>query len=134
MSNQTSEQVFESYIEQTLLKKSGWKLGTNKEWNKKTALFPERIIDFIQSSQPRLYAQMEKLHGAELNEKIITTLTKELNVKGTLHILRHGFKFYGKTFDMAFFKPAHGLNPEVVELYNKHLLTVTRQVSYHTKH
>lgn len=65
---------------------------------------------------------------AELNEKTITTLTKELNLKGTLHILRYGFKFYGKTFDMAFFKPAHCLNPEVVEFCNKNQLTVTRQV------
>lgn len=65
---------------------------------------------------------------AELNEKTITTLTKELNLKGTLHILRYGFKFYGKTFDMAFFKTAHGLNPEVVEFCNKNQLTVTRQV------
>jgi type I restriction enzyme, R subunit len=129
--NKTKEQNFESYIEQILLEKSGWTKGDLTEWNKKTAIFPARFIDFIQSSQPRLYAQMEKLHGEELNEKIVTTLTKELNVKGTLHILRHGFKFYGKTFDMAFFKPAHGLNPEVVELYNKNQLTVTRQVPCH---
>jgi type I restriction enzyme R subunit len=89
--NKTKEQNFESYVEQTLIEKSGWKKGDLTEWIKKTALFPARIIDFIQSSQPRLYAQMKKLHGEELNEKIITTLTKELNLRGTLHILRHGF-------------------------------------------
>ena len=132
--NKTKEQNFKSYVEQTLIEKSGWKKGDLTEWNKKTAIFPARIIDFIQSSQPRLYAQMEKLHGAELHEKIIVALKKSLSLKGTFHILRHGFKFYGKTFDMAFFKPAHGLNPEVVELYNKNLLTVTRQVSCHPKH
>jgi type I restriction enzyme R subunit len=131
MSRQTTEQVFESYIEETLLQKSGWLQGTNSEWNKKHAIFPARIIDFIKTSQPKLYEQMVKLHGSELDEKIITTLIKELNLKGTLHILRHGFKFYGKTFDMAFFKPAHSLNPEVVELYNKNQLNVTRQVPCH---
>ncbi len=131
MSNQTSEQVFESYIEETLLQKSGWQQGTNSEWNKKHAIFPARIIDFIKTSQSRLYEQMVKLHGSELDEKIIAILIKELNLKGTLHILRHGFKFYGKTFDMAFFKPAHSLNPEVVDLYNKNQLNVTRQVPCH---
>lgn len=131
MSKQTTEYAFESYIEETLLKKSGWKQGTNSEWDKKQAIFPARIIDFIKSSQERLYNQMLKLHGEELNEKIIATLIKELNLKGTLHILRHGFKFYGKRFYMAYFKPAHGLNPEIVELYNKNQLTVTRQVPCH---
>ena len=75
MSNQTTEQTFEAYIEQILLKHSGWQQGNLAEWNKKTALFPARVIDFIKSSQSHLYAQMEKLHGTELDEKIITTLT-----------------------------------------------------------
>jgi type I restriction enzyme, R subunit len=48
-----------------------------------------------------------------------------------LHVLRHGFKFYGKTFRMAYFKPAHGLNDEVLALYAKNQLTVTRQVPCH---
>ena len=38
--------------------------------------------------------------------KLIDTLVKERNTKGTIHIIRHGFKFYGKTFKLAFFKPA----------------------------
>jgi len=131
MSQQTNEKTFEGYIEQTLLNKSGWQPGSNQEWDKKQAIFPNRIIHFIKDTQPRLYDQMYKLHGDELDEKILATLTKELNLKGTLHILRHGFKFYGKNFDMAYFKPAHGLNPEVIELYNKNQLNVTRQVPCH---
>jgi type I restriction enzyme R subunit len=46
-------------------------------------------------------------------------------------VLRHGFKFYGKTFRLAYFKPAHGLNEEVQALYAKNCLTVTRQVPCH---
>ena len=60
---------------------------------------------------------MKALHGAGLESLLINTLAKELDVKGTLHVLRHGFKFYGKTFRLAYFKPAHGLNDEVLELY-----------------
>ena len=61
----------------------------------------------------------------------LNTLVKELDLKGTLHILRHGFKFYGKTFRLAQFKPAHGLNDEIKTLYEKNRLTVTRQVLCH---
>jgi ribosomal protein L7/L12 len=66
-----------------------------------------------------------------LESLLITTLAKELDAKGSLHVLRHGFKFYGKTFRMAFFRPAHGANYEVLEQYAKNALTVTRQVPCH---
>src|SRR5260370_16481084 len=74
---------------------------------------------------------MNALHGAGLESLLINTLAKELNMKGTLHVLRHGFKFYGKTFRLAYFKPAHGLNFDVLELYSKNTLTLTRQVPCH---
>jgi len=45
--------------------------------------------------------------------------------------VRHGFKFYGKTFRLAYFKPAHGLNYDVLALFNKNQLTVTRQAPCH---
>lgn len=133
MSNQYySEKGFEAYIEESLLVKGGWQQGTNKEWNKKHALFPERIISFLKDSQTELYEKMQKLHGNELDDKIVDTLIKERNTKGTLHVLRHGFRFFGKTFSMAYFKPAHSLNSEIIKLYEKNQLTVTRQVVCHT--
>ncbi|PKP12066.1 MAG: restriction endonuclease subunit R [Bacteroidetes bacterium HGW-Bacteroidetes-4] len=128
----TTEKAFEAYIEESLLEKGGWIQGTNKEWDKKNALFPERILSFIKDTQEKLYKKMQDLHGNEVDEKIIATLIKERNIKGTLHILRHGFRFFGKTIDMAYFKPAHKLNSEILEQYNKNQLTVTRQVLCHT--
>jgi len=41
---------------------------------------------------------MQAQHGENLNAMLIKTLVKELAIKGALHILRHGFKFYGKVF------------------------------------
>ncbi|WP_299554560.1 DEAD/DEAH box helicase family protein [Seonamhaeicola sp.] len=127
----TTEQAFEAYIEETLLTKGGWYQGTNREWDKKVGVFPERVLSFIKETQKELYSKMAELHGKELDDKIIETLLKERNTKGTIHILRHGFRFFGKTFNMAYFKPAHGLNPEIIELYEKNQLTVTRQVQCH---
>ena len=37
---------------------------------------------------------------------------KELASKGSLHVLRHGFKCFGKTYQMAAFRPASGMNPD----------------------
>ncbi len=109
----------------------GWITGSNLAWDKKRALFPEYVTAFIKDTQKELWDQMEKLHGAELSAKLIDTLVKERDTKGTLHIIRHGFKFYGKTFRLAFFKPAHGLVKETLELFGRNLLHVTRQVLCH---
>ncbi len=129
--SQTSEYAFESYVESVLLEKSSWQQDSNSQWDVDLALFPARILAFLQETQPRLWEEMRTLHGDGLEEMLIKTLVKELQIKGTLHILRHGFKFYGKTFRLAYFKPAHGLNDEVLALYAKNQLTVTRQVVCH---
>jgi type I restriction enzyme, R subunit len=130
MTKARSENTFESYVEETLINKSGWQHGTNKEWDAERALFPAEAVRFLQDSQSQLWQQMSQQHGDEFQSKLVTTLCKELDTKGMLHVLRHGFKFYGKTFNMAYFQPAHGLNPEVIELYKKNRLTVIRQVPY----
>ncbi len=128
MSKQTTEYAFESYLEEILFKKSGWSAGSNKDWDKELALFPAELIAFIQDTQPALWQELEKMHGGELTEKLIVSLRKELDSKGMLHVLRYGFKFYGKRFLAAYFKPSHGLNPDIIELYKKNRLCVTRQV------
>lgn len=130
MNEQTKEKAFEAYIEEVLLGQSGWKHGTNKEWDAESAIFPDEVIRFLKDSQSDRWQQMVSEHGADFESKLLISLCKELDTKGALHVLRHGFKFYGKIFRMAYFKPAHGLNPEVIELYLKNCLTVTRQVPY----
>ena len=127
---QTSEKAFESYLEH-MLTEGGWLPGTNAEWDKARALFPARVFAFIEATQPRLWAEMAALHGSNLQAMLIEALGKELNIKGSLHVLRHGFKFYGKLFRLAYFKPAHALSPDVLELYAQNQLTVTRQVPCH---
>lgn len=126
----TTEEAFEAYIQETMSAR-GWISGSNQTWDKNKALFPNQVIAFIKDTQADLWAQMEKLHSHELSAKLIETLVKERNAKGTLHIIRHGFKFYGKTFKLAYFKPAHGLVKETLELFEKNKLHATRQVACH---
>ncbi len=128
---QTTERAFETYVATMLRDRAGWKPGANAEWDVERALFPARIFAFIEETQARLWAEMRALHGTGLERLLLDTLARELDLKGTLHILRHGFKFYGKTFRLAYFKPAHGLNDEVLALYARNHLTVTRQVPCH---
>jgi type I restriction enzyme R subunit len=129
--SQTSEHAFETYVEEILHEKAGWQQGEKAEWDKERALFPARVFAFLRATQAKLWSDMRALHGSGLESLLVNVLAKELDLKGSLHVLRHGFKFYGKTFRLAYFKPAHGLNYEVLELYGKNSLTLTRQIPCH---
>ncbi|SES01743.1 type I restriction endonuclease subunit R [Pseudomonas soli] len=131
MSAQTTERAFEFHVEDILLQQGGWQSGTNSEWDKARALFPARVLDFIETTQPKLWTDMATLHGGNLKPMLLDALVKELEIKGSLHVLRHGFKFYGKLFRLAYFKPAHDLSPDVLALYVHNQLTVARQVPCH---
>lgn len=127
---QTTEKAFESYVAQMLLAK-GWQQGSASEWDKERAFFPRAITDFIAETQKELWKAMREQHADNLEPMLLAALVKELAIKGSLHVLRHGFKFYGKTFHLAYFQPAHGLNEEVMAQYQANRLTVTRQVPCH---
>jgi type I restriction enzyme R subunit len=129
--NQLREFAFESYVEQVLLEKSGWRAGDRAEWDLSRALFPTQVTAFLKATQEREWQYARRIHAENLESVIVDTLAKELDLKGSLHVLRHGFRFVGRTFRMAQFRPAHGLNYEVLKLYNENRLTVTRQVPCH---
>ena len=73
------------------------------------------------------------MHGAEVEKKFLYRLNQELEARGMLDCLRHGVTDYGKKFMLAYFKPVSKLNPETQKLFDKNILTVTRQVHYSTK-
>ncbi|PKN72801.1 MAG: restriction endonuclease subunit R [Candidatus Cloacimonetes bacterium HGW-Cloacimonetes-3] len=125
-----SEQTFEAFIEETM-GVSGWITAPANEFDAEQSILPGYALQFIQSSQPCLWAELSKLNGALLPEMLIKAIIQERCSKGTLHILRHGFKFQGKTLHLAYFKPAHAMSSEAQRLYGCNSFQVCRQVFYH---
>lgn len=133
MSNtQTKEIAFEKSIEDILLK-TGYKTIPSQSFDKEKALFPEKIISFIKETQPKEWDKLESILKENTATQIIYDLTKWIELHGILSTLRHGFKCYGKQLQMAYFKPSHSMNQEVLEKYEKNILGITRQLYYSTK-
>ncbi|MCC6236151.1 MAG: type I restriction endonuclease subunit R [Dehalococcoidia bacterium] len=130
MANQTKEQAFESTVA-SMLVDGGWQPAAIADWDVERALFPVRVTAFLRETQPSAIAEMERMHGANLDSLIVDAVAKELDLKGSLFVLRHGFRFYGRTFHLAYFKPAHGLNADALVQYGRNVLTVTRQARCH---
>ena len=105
MTSQTSEKAFEATVE-SMLVAGGWQKGDTAEWDVERALFPARVVAFLQAAQPELWNQLAAQHGGNLETMVVDQLVKQLDIKGTLGVLRQGFKFQGKTLRLAFFKPA----------------------------
>ena len=55
--------------------------------------------------------------GRRPGEQVLGDLCKWMDANGSLATLRHGFKCYGRTLRVAFFKAAHELNPELEARY-----------------
>ncbi len=127
-----SEAAFETVIEHHLLG-HGYVAVSREGFDRECAIFPFVVLDFIKDTQPKEWAKLEALHGPKTGEQILTDLCKWLDANGSLATLRHGFKCYGRTLFVAYFKAAHELNPELEERYAKNRLGLTRQLRFSTR-
>jgi len=128
----TSEAAFETVIESHLLA-NGCVAVDKAGFERERAIFPEVVLAFIRETQPKEWGKLEALHGAKTGELVLADLCKWMDAHGCLATLRHGFKCYGRTLRVAFFKAAHGLNPELEARYKANRVGLTRQLAYSTR-
>lgn len=129
----TTENTFETALVQSLIEQGGYTEGNAPDYSSELGMFKYEVIKFLQESQPKRWEKISAIHGADADNRVIQRLYKELDLRGSLDVLRNGFVDYGVRFQMAFFQPASGLNPDAVDLYNKNNLKVYRQIYYSTK-
>jgi type I restriction enzyme R subunit len=128
----TSEAAFETVIQAHLVG-CGYVAVAGESFDRDRAIFPEVVLDFIRSTQPKEWAKLEALHGASTGEQILTDLCKWMDTHGSLATIRHGFKCYGRTLRVAFFKAAHEMNPELEDRYAANRLGITRQLRFSSR-
>lgn len=129
-SGKHTEIRFEEAIEQELITSGGFAKGDAKAYDLELALFPKDVVSFLKQSQTKKWEGLQTILTDKTDETILQDLTKELAAKGSLHVLRHGFKCFGKSFRLAFFTPNSGMNEEAWRDYKSNVLTITRQVHF----
>jgi type I restriction enzyme, R subunit len=113
----TKELHFEDAIEHHLMSAGGWAKGNAADFDRQTALVAKDLFAFIEATQPETWKDLRKHHQAGLESAVLDVLGKGLSSRGSLDVLRHGFKFFGKKLECAYFKPAHGMNPDILARY-----------------
>jgi type I restriction enzyme, R subunit len=126
------ERAFETAIEHHLIQRGGYIKTEQAYFDQEHAVDTTQLFPFIKSTQKDTWDSLVKLHGTTTESVILDDLCKAMDSRGSLDVLRHGFKCYGKQAFTAYFKPAHGMNPETQKLYAANRLTITRQLLFTT--
>ncbi len=127
-----SETAFEDCVEAGFFAR-GCIAVDGSAFDRELAIFPSVVLDFIRETQPREWQKLETLHGEKTGVQVIADLCKWMDAHGSLATLRHGFKCYGRTLRVAFFKASHDLNPELEARFTANRVGLTRQLHYSTR-
>lgn len=115
----------------------GWlyEEGDCELYDKAHALWPQDLVAWVKETQPKSWEALFNVHGEAAHMKLMERLRQQLDTRGTLDVLRHGFEVLGlrQSIQIAQFRPAHTLNGEILAKYQANRLRIVRQVRY-SKH
>ena len=101
-----------------------------EQYDRTLCLIPDDVLAFVYATQPKEWEKFKKLHGADARDRLLKRLASEVEKRGTLDVLRKGIKSDGSKFQLAYFRPASGLNEAYRKLHAGNLFAVARQVRY----
>ena len=142
----TSEKNFEAAIEAALCSDparnepteqgfvpGGYRTRKPEDYNRSLCLDPDVVLDFLYATQPKEWEKLKQHHGEDVKARFYQRLSSEIAKRGTLDVLRKGIKDSGCKFQLAYFRPATGLNEETQRLYEANQFTVIRQLHFSEK-
>lgn len=129
MATDTTEKAFQNDIIAHLVSTGYHSRGTTC-YNKATYLDPELTLKFIQDTQEKIWKRFVKIYGDEAEQKFFYRLTTEIDKKGTINVLRNGFKDVGCHFQIFCPRPNNKKNPELAENFEKNIFSVIDELEY----
>lgn len=129
------EAVFEEHIVASLRDGLGYvERQSELHYDVVRALDPELLFQFLKETQPQEWAKLEAQLPGQAEEELLKRLVKALSDSPAHVVLREGLKFVPNIkFSLCYFRPASALNPDLLALYGKNILSVMRQVRYSAK-
>ncbi|OIJ13555.1 DEAD/DEAH box helicase [Anaerobacillus alkalilacustris] len=129
MQSNTKESGLETLIVEHLVNYNGYELGNNQDYNKDYAIDETRLFRFLQDTQPDKLEKLGVFKSDMGKVKFLNRLQGEITKNGVIEVLRNGVKIYPVTLDLYYLTPSLE-NATAVDLYNKNIFSVTRQLMY----
>ena len=124
-----TETKFEDHIEERL-NRSGYRSLSPADYDKYSCLIREELLRFIRDSQPEEYRKLEVQHGAQTPDKLLNRIMTQIERRGVLDVLRKGVKDRGCNFNLTYFRPSSGMNPDHQRLHALNRFSLIRQLKY----
>lgn len=129
------ENVLQYHVIDRLVKKLGYVHRRTEDFDRASALDKVLVIQFIKSTQLDEWKRLQDQYSASAEAEFFKQLEKALKSRGTLDVLRQGIKLIpGIKFSLCFFKPASGINKELLQLFKANILSVIDELKYSSKH
>ena len=128
------EEVLEVHLCKALLERQGYRPRRPEDYDRASALDKTLVIEFVKAMQPDEWAKLESHYGPSAEAEFFKQLEQGLKQCGTLDVLRNGLKLVPNLkFFLAAFRPASGVNPALVTLFESNILSVINQLRYSAK-
>ena len=124
-----TEGNFEDHIE-AHLNRSGYRSRQPALYDKDLCLIPSEMLRFIRDAQLEEYQRLERQYGEGTPVKFLNRVSKEIERRGVLDVLRKGVRDRGCYFDLTYFRPSSGMNPDRRRLYAQNRFSLVRQLKY----
>ena len=124
-----TETHFEEHIE-AHLNQSDYRSLQPTDYDRARCLVPNETLQFIQNTQPEVYQKLERQYGEDTPQKLLDRLSREIERRGVLDVLRKGIRDRGCHFNLTYFQPASGMNPDHQHLYVQNRFSLIRQLHY----
>ena len=111
----------------------GYSKRGSEDYDKALCLIGRDVLDFVLATQPREWKRLSEHYGTAVEEQFLKRLASEIGRRGALDVLRMGIRDMGCKFQLAYFRPASGLNEETKRLHAANLFSVVRQLHYSEK-
>lgn len=103
-------------------------------YNQELFLDSEILLNFVKSTQPEEWEKLKEQYPGNTEEIFLKRVSSEIGKRGTLDVLRNGVKDRGAKFELAYFKPISGLNPEHEKLYKQNKFSLICQLPFSQKY
>ena len=123
------EEDFEDHIE-AHLNRSRYRSRQPATYNRSLCLIPNETLRFIRDTQPNEYQRLEIQYRRDTPTKLLNRVSKEIERRGVLDVLRKGVKDRGCHFNLTYFRPSSGMNPNHRKLYAQNRFSLVRQLKY----
>lgn len=135
------ELAFEEHIASWLVEHGGYQRvkvgnagGEPRDFDIRAGVDTADLFEFIGATQADKWQRLvDSAYGGDPNQAqsaFVQRLASELDSRGTVDVLRRGVVDRNTTIQLAYFKPAQGLTPELAERYEANVLSVTRQLPF----